>query len=173
MEFFNYQVLKTLHIISFVSWFAALFYFPRLLICFVEAESHSDSDRVVLQKQFLVMMRRLWFGIAVPSMIATLIFGFSLFIKLTLFKSGWMHTKFLFVFLLVGYHHYLGSLWKKAKKGLLLPSSKSLRIINEFATLFLIIIVALAVFKAYFSWVVFLPIILFFSLIVFFVIHRK
>lgn len=153
MEFLlNYNLLKTVHILAVVSWFAGLFYLPRLLVYFVEAQKQTESECKILQTQYLIMMRRLWFGIMMPAMVVTLLAGLGLILTVPVMQFPWMHAKLLFVFLLVGYHHYLGALRKKAMQGVSLPSSFQLRLINELAVLFLMIIVSLVVFKTSFHW---------------------
>ena len=71
----NYLVVKSLHIISVVTWFAGLFYMPRLFVYFAEAETKSEVEKTILQNQFKIMQKRLWYGITWPSSIVVLIFG--------------------------------------------------------------------------------------------------
>lgn len=70
-----YLYLKALHIIFIVTWFAGMFYMPRLFIYNTEANAKPEPERSILQRQFGTMMRRLWFGITWPSAVLTLIFG--------------------------------------------------------------------------------------------------
>src|SRR5690606_4879964 len=84
-----YLYLKALHIIFVVTWFAGLFYMPRLLIYNVEANTQPVAVRTVLQTQFGIMMKRLWYGITWPSAILTLLLGLTV-----LFKGGWFHLLF-------------------------------------------------------------------------------
>jgi len=67
--------IKALHLIFVVTWFAGLFYIVRLFIYHVEAEDQSDDARKILQSQYKLMQRRLWYGITWPSMLGTLVFG--------------------------------------------------------------------------------------------------
>src|SRR4051812_23165206 len=99
-----YLYLKALHIIFIVTWFAGLFYMPRLLVYNTEAETKTGEVKQALRAQYNLMMRRLWFGITWPSAILTLILGLTV-----LFKGGWadnlklhtwLHIKFAFVFFL-------------------------------------------------------------------------
>ncbi|MEN9951582.1 MAG: hypothetical protein RLY85_2334, partial [Bacteroidota bacterium] len=69
------EYIKALHIIFVVTWFAGLFYMPRLFIYNTEANLLADPERSILQKQFAVMLRRLWFGITWPSAVITLLMG--------------------------------------------------------------------------------------------------
>ena len=66
-----YFYLKALHIVFIVTWFAALFYMPRLFVYDIEARLKPEAE--ILLNQFRIMQRRLWFGIAWPSFILTLI----------------------------------------------------------------------------------------------------
>ncbi len=143
--------LKALHIIFVVTWFAGLFYMPRLLIYSTEAADRPESERKVLRDQFAIMMKRLWFGITWPSAIITLIFGLAL-----LFHGGWYRVLFteagtwitikLFLVIgLYGYHFFIHRITKEILRNEFRLSSYSLRIWNEVATVFLIAIVMLAV----------------------------
>ncbi|MDR0792368.1 MAG: CopD family protein, partial [Chitinophagaceae bacterium] len=67
--------IKALHIIFVVTWFAALFYMPRLFIYNTEAQEKTGEAKDALTQQFAKMMKRLWFGIATPSAVLTLILG--------------------------------------------------------------------------------------------------
>ena len=73
-----YEWLKVLHIISFVAWFAGLFYMVRLFIYSVEALDENEPKRTILYDQFLIMQKRLWWIITTPSMIITVFCGFSM-----------------------------------------------------------------------------------------------
>src|SRR5437660_9349628 len=100
-----YGYIKSLHIIFVVTWFSGLFYIVRLFIYATEANDKPEPDRSVLVKQFLVMMRRLWYGITWPSAVLTLIFGlYTLFYgnwNRVLFDEGgrWLLIKLIFVVL--------------------------------------------------------------------------
>ena len=148
-----YFYFKALHIIFVVTWFAGLFYLPRLLIYNVEANEKSHEAKQILQAQYAVMMKRLWYGITWPSAIITLIFGFSLFFNLELThilfkKEGlWMLLKLIFVVGLYCYHYSIHCILKQQLKGNFKYNSIQLRIWNEIATLFLIAIVFLVVVK--------------------------
>src|ERR687891_2340768 len=79
-----YNYLKALHIIFIVTWFAGMFYMPRLFIYNTEAGEKNEVESKVLREQFKLMMKRLWFGITWPSAILTLIFG-----PLVMATGGW------------------------------------------------------------------------------------
>lgn len=148
-----YFYLKALHIIFVVTWFAGLFYMPRLLIYNVEANECVPEAKSILQKQYAIMMKRLWYGITWPSAIITLIFGSSLFIHLNLIqilfqKEGlWILLKLIFVVGLYAYHLSIQVIFKQQIKGQFKYNSTQLRIWNEVATLFLLSIVFLVVVK--------------------------
>src|SRR5512133_2723058 len=71
----QYGYLKAAHIIFVVTWFAGMFYMPRLFIYSTEANEKSEPEKSILQNQFNIMMKRLWYGITWPSAILTLILG--------------------------------------------------------------------------------------------------
>ncbi|RYZ54014.1 MAG: protoporphyrinogen IX oxidase, partial [Chitinophagaceae bacterium] len=70
-----YAYLKALHIIFIVTWFAGMFYIVRLFIYNAEAAEKGEPEKSILQKQFSIMIKRLWLGITWPSAILTLLFG--------------------------------------------------------------------------------------------------
>jgi putative membrane protein len=136
-----------------------MFYIVRLFIYNSEANLKSEPERSILQKQFKVMIRRLWFGITWPSAILTLILGLWVMVnggwdKLLMEPSGkWLLIKLIFVLLLYVYHFTLHSIYKQQAKGIFKYSSNQLRIWNEVATIFLVPIVILATVKSSVSWI--------------------
>ena len=94
--------LKALHLIAVVCWFAALFYLPRLFVYHAMAEDEISRER------FKVMERKLYRGIANPSMMASILLGIALVFtpvgKVLITSGGWFHAKMVFVVLLVIYH---------------------------------------------------------------------
>jgi putative membrane protein len=156
---FMYPYIKAIHIVFIVTWFAGLFYFPRLFIYNTEANEKPAAVKEALQQQFGVMMKRLWYGITWPSAILTLIFGL-----LVLFNGGWnsivftpagkwLLIKLIFVFFLYIYHLTLHKIFKEQLRGIFKYSSQQLRLWNEVATVFLIAIVILATVKESMSFV--------------------
>lgn len=143
----SYPLAKALHIIGFVCWFAGLFYIVRLFIYRVEAQDRSATERDILEAQLAIMSRRLWFGITWPSMILTLVFGFWLLWQYRLWSLPWVHIKLSLIALLVGYHLVTHRIYAQLREGRCQWSSKALRIWNEVATLLLLAIVFVAVFK--------------------------
>ncbi|MBS1916192.1 MAG: CopD family protein [Bacteroidetes bacterium] len=145
--------LKALHIIFVITWFAGIFYMPRLFIYNTEAESKSGEAKKILHEQFEVMMKRLWYGITIPSAILTLILG-----PVVMFNEGWdkllfdepgrwLLIKLIFVLFLYLYFISLHKIFKQQLKGIYKYTSQQLRIWNEVATIFLVAIVMLAVVK--------------------------
>jgi len=154
-----YSYLKALHIIFIVTWFAGMFYIVRLYIYNTEANEKPEPERTILQKQFAIMIRRLWLGITWPSAILTLIFGPWVMFnanwdKLLLDPSGkWLLVKLIFVVFLYAYHFTLHSIYRQEMSGRFKYSSQQLRMWNEVATIFLVPIVMLATVKQTISWV--------------------
>lgn len=148
-----YLYFKATHIIFVVTWFAGLFYMPRLLIYNVEANDKEPLVKQALQVQFAIMMKRLWYGITWPSAILTLILGLSVLFKgswqsVLFHKEGlWLLLKLILVVFLYGYHLYTHRIFKQQLKGIFTLSSQRLRMWNEAATLLLISIVMLVVVK--------------------------
>lgn len=142
----SYLYLKALHIIFVVTWFAGLFYMPRLFIYFTEAQAKPEPEKSILQNQFLIMQRRLWYGITWPSAVLTLIFGPTMW-YLYGATPTWLHLKLAFVLGLYGYHLYCHRLFKQQQNRIISWSSTQLRVWNEVATIFLFAIVFLVILK--------------------------
>jgi putative membrane protein len=151
--------IKSLHIIFIVTWFAGMFYIVRLFIYNAEANGKSEPERTILQKQLLLMSKRLWFGITWPSAVLTLVFGPWVMLSANwdnvLFRpeGRWLLVKLVFVVLLYAYHFSLHSIYKQQAAGIFRYSSQKLRIWNEVATIFLVAIVMLATVKQSMSFV--------------------
>lgn len=141
--------VKALHIIFVVTWFAGLFYMPRLFIYNIEAQEKDEHSRSVLQQQFTVMMKRLWYGITWPSAILNLIFGVWVMYEFGYFSivPTWLWLKLLLVLLLYVYHLSLHYILVQQVKGVFRYTSHQLRMYNEVATVFLVAIVMLVVVK--------------------------
>ncbi|MDD4973777.1 MAG: peptide-methionine (R)-S-oxide reductase MsrB [Bacteriovorax sp.] len=150
----NYLVFKSLHIISVVTWFAGLFYMPRLFVYFAEAETKNPAEKKILQDQFKIMQRRLWYGITWPSAIAVLIFGSILAAQFwPITQYPWLVLKLGFVALLYAYHIFLHAIFKQQQNNNISFSPLALRVINEISTIFLVAIVFLVVLKNVLSMV--------------------
>ena len=135
-----YFYIKAIHIIFIVTWFAGMFYLPRLFIYNTEANVKSEPEKSILQKQFAVMIKRLWLGITWPSAILTLVFGVWMGF---LYGSipQWLWIKLGFVAGLYLYHFSLQIIYTEQEKGIFRFTSQQLRIWNEIATIFLVAIV--------------------------------
>ncbi len=146
----EYLLIKSLHIISIVAWFAGLFYLVRLFVYHTEANDKDALEKEVLQKQYHIMQYRLYKIICNPAMMLTWIFGLVLihFNGWEWYKANiWLHFKIGLVILLTIYHVYCKKIIFKLKEGNLVMSSFKFRLFNEIPTLFLVAIVLLAVFK--------------------------
>lgn len=149
-----YDYIKAIHIIFVVCWMAGLFYIVRLFIYHTEAQQKPEPDRRILSEQFEVMERKLWYIIAVPSMVLTLAAGITMLVMVPAWlHQGWMHIKLTFVLGLIGYHHICQSKIKQMRKGIFKWTSTQLRIWNELATIFLFAIVFLVVLKNSLNWI--------------------
>jgi putative membrane protein len=140
--------LKAAHIIFVVTWFAGLFYMPRLFVYIVEANGKSEPEKSIILKQLKTMASRLWFGITWPSAVVTLGLGTSMVINQPEWLSmGFMHIKLTLVFFLYLYHISLHVILRQLQNDVVKYTSTQMRIWNEVATLFLISIVFLIVLK--------------------------
>jgi len=140
--------LKAVHIIFVVTWFAGLFYMPRLFVYIIEAHQKTEPEKSALLNQLLMMASRLWYGITWPSAIITLGMGAALVINQPQWlQQGFMHIKLSLVFLLYGYHFSLQILLNQLRRGVVRYTSQQIRFWNEVATLFLISIVFIIVLK--------------------------
>ncbi len=147
--------IKALHIIFVVTWFAGLFYIVRLFIYYVEANNEEEDTKAILQKQYKLMSKRLWYGITWPSAILTVFFAaWLLSTNFSYYMSQpWMHIKLIFVLALYIYHFMCQRMYAQLVKNKLSFSSFRLRVFNEVATVFLFAIVFLVVLKSSISWV--------------------
>lgn len=143
----SYLAIKATHIIGFVAWFAGLFYIVRLFIYHTEALARPDEERRILVPQFLLMQRRLWYGITWPAMIVTVSGGLWLAALYGQWQLPWVHLKLASVGVLAVYHLICGRIFRQLRAGNSRWSSHALRIWNEVATLLLIAIVCVAVLK--------------------------
>ena len=141
----GYFVLKTLHIIFMVTWFAGLFYLPRLFVYHAQA----TADDTVGIARFKVMERKLFFGIMTPSAVLTLAFGLWLWLGYGI-TGGWLHAKLALVALLVAFHVYLGFLLRDFARDRNRHGHVFYRWLNEIPVLpLLVVIVWLVVAKPF------------------------
>ncbi len=136
----TYFYVKALHIIFIVTWFAGMFYIPRLFIYNTEANERPEPARSILQQQFGIMIKRLWLGITWPSAILTLIFGTWMGLLYGSMQQ-WLWIKLGFVAGLYAYFFTLQKIYSQQQKGIFKFTSQQLRIWNEIATIFLVAIV--------------------------------
>ena len=138
--------IKAVHIIFIVTWFAGLFYFPRLLVYSAEANAmENDIAKEVLQAQYQLMKKRLLFGITWPSAVITLLLGARLLMIYPL--TNWLIVKLWFVIALYMYHFSLHFIYQQQSRQLYKYSGQQLRVWNEVPTVILFAVVFLAVLK--------------------------
>ena len=134
--------LKALHIIFMVTWFAGLFYLPRLFV--YHAMTEDESTRA----QFRIMERKLYYGIMNPGGVLTVLFGIWLWIGYGIGdQSLWLQLKIGLVIVLVGYHFWCGQLVKRFQKETNVHGHIFYRWFNEFPVLILVGAVLLVVLK--------------------------
>lgn len=137
--------IKALHIIFVVSWFAGLFYLPRIFV------NLAQETELVATERLLGMARRLYRFMTIIA-IPAVVFGLWLYLVYGIGKgpgNGWMHGKLALVVLLIGYHHACGSLLKKFERGVNKRSHVWYRWFNEVPVLLLAAIVILVVVKPF------------------------
>lgn len=139
--------LKALHIIAVVTWFAALFYLPRLFVY----HAMIDSTDTVGRERFKLMERKLYRGIMTPSAIAVLALGvWLLALNHTYYLTqGWMHAKLALVLVLFAYHGLCGRFLRAFAEDRNTRSHVFYRIFNEVPVLILIAIVVLVVVRPF------------------------
>ena len=149
------DILKSLHIIFMVSWFAGLFYIVRLFIYHVEAQEKEGQVRSILSNQFEIMEKKLWWIITTPAMVLTVVLGvWMLVLNWDYYKQApWMHIKLTFVFFLLIYHFICQKIMFQFHQNKFNWTSMKLRLWNEVATLFLVSIVFIVVLKDSFNWI--------------------
>ncbi len=137
--------IKSLHIVFVASWFAGLFYLPRIFVNLAQVDDTATTERLLL------MARRLYRFMTVLA-IPALLLGLWLWLGYGIGKgpgNGWLHAKLAIVVLLVGYHHACGSLLKKFERGANQRSHKWYRWFNEVPVLGLLAAVLLVVIKPF------------------------
>lgn len=143
-------IFKTAHIIFVISWMAGLFYLGRMFVYHREAMDKPEPDRSILIKQISLMENRVYKIIMNPAMTLSWVFGLLMmytygleWVKL----SGWLHVKLVLLIALSGYHQYCKKVISTLGEGKMPMSSTAFRLFNEVPTVFMMAIVALAVFK--------------------------
>ncbi|MDX1278079.1 CopD family protein [Oceanihabitans sediminis] len=152
MEYYNY--IKSLHLIFVITWFAGLFYIPRLFVYQIEASHKPSPDKEILGKQLGLMAKRLWTIITWPSATLAIIFAVWLLILQPVWlQQAWMHVKLFFVGLLIIYHLKTHQFYKELQNGIVTKTSNFMRIWNEGATFILFAVVFLVILKSAFNWI--------------------
>jgi len=134
--------VKALHIAFMVTWFAGLFYLPRLFVY------HADTQDEAGRARFKIMERKLYFGIMTPGALLTIAFGMWLWLGYGI-SGAWLHAKLLLVAVLIGYHLWCGKLVTDFKLDRNRHSHIWYRWFNEFPVLILIAVVILVVVKPF------------------------
>ncbi len=151
-EYYNY--IKSLHLIFVITWFAGLFYIPRLFIYQIEATQKPEPQKSILVEQLKLMTRRLWFIITWPSAILASLFAFwLLFLLPAWLQPDWMLVKLGFVFLLFAYHIKNHFIFKELQNDVVKWSSNQMRLWNEGATIILFAVIFLVVVRDAINWI--------------------
>ncbi|MFT5258158.1 MAG: putative membrane protein [Polaribacter sp.] len=150
----DFLYVKALHIIFVVTWFAGLFYIPRLFIYQTEAETKLEPAKSILQTQFKLMSKRLWYIITWPSAILASVFAFWMLYENPYYlEEPWMLVKLAFVLALYFYHGFCQHIYKNLQKDIIKYSTFRLRIFNEISTIILFAVVFLVTLKSAINWI--------------------
>lgn len=148
-----YPYLKACHLIFVITWFAGLFYIPRLFVYQIEAFHKGAPEKDILGKQLKIMSKRLWYIITWPSAIlATFFAGWLLVLQPFWLSQPWMHVKLGFVVLLIVYHLKTHQFFKQLQNDVVKKTSNFMRIWNEGATFILFAVVFLVILKSAINW---------------------
>jgi putative membrane protein len=134
--------LKAFHIVFVISWFAGLFYLPRLYVYHAAAEDAPSRER------FKVMERKLYRGIMTPTMVLAIGSGLWLWLGFGI-TGGWLHAKVALVALLVAYHFWMGAIRRVFERDANRRSHVYYRWVNELPLVLLVAIVILVVVKPF------------------------
>jgi putative membrane protein len=132
--------IKSLHLVFVISWFAGLFYLPRIFVNLAMETDATSTTRLV------TMARRLYRFMTILAIPAVL---FGIWLMSFGFNGGWLHAKLVLVALVIGYHHACGALLKKFELGKNRRSDRWYRWFNEIPVLLLLAIVILVVVKPF------------------------
>lgn len=134
--------VKAFHIIFVVTWFAGLFYLPRLFVY------HAMTEDAAGRERFEIMERKLYYGIMAPGAVLTIVFGLWLWLGYGI-GGGWLHAKLVLVVALIAYHLWCGKLIKDFKQHRNTRSHVWYRWFNEVPAVILLVVVILAVVKPF------------------------
>lgn len=152
MEYYNY--IKSLHLIFVITWFAGLFYIPRLFVYQIEAFHKPSPEKEILGKQLKLMAKRLWFIITWPSAILASLFAIWLLVlQPAWLQQPWMHVKLAFVGLLFLYQIQTHIYFKQLQNNVVKKTSNFMRLYNEGSTFILFAVVFLVILKSAINWV--------------------
>ncbi|KIA83225.1 hypothetical protein OA84_06660 [Kaistella solincola] len=147
-----YTILKAVHIIFMVSYFAGIFYLVRLFVYYKDTDEFENQKKAILREQYVFMTTRLWNIITVPAGVIMLASGLTLiFLNFGLMKTPWFHLKLTFLLGLAAYHFWC---WKKVLQmkslnGENFPMANiKLRQANEIATFILFLVVFTVILKS-------------------------
>jgi putative membrane protein len=150
----DFLYVKALHIIFVVTWFAGLFYIVRLFIYHVEAEKKETPAKEILQAQYQLMSKRLWYIITWPSAILASFFAIWMLWKNPVYLTlPWMHVKLAFVLALYFYHLACHKIFRELQQNIVKYSTFKLRLFNEIATLILFAVVFLVTLQSAINWI--------------------
>ena len=139
-----YEWVLWFHVISFISWFAVLFYLPRLYVYHAENIDNKGFVEVVKIQEL-----KLFKYIGVPSMWATVISGGALIVMGGWMSAPWLHAKLFFIVLLLVYFYSMEKYRKEFAEDRCTKSGKFFRVYNEVPTLLMLLIVAMVVLKPF------------------------
>lgn len=152
IEYYNY--LKALHLIFVITWFAGLFYIPRLFVYHIEAAQKPEPERSILTSQLQLMTRRLWYIITWPSAVLASLFAFwLLFLMPFWLQQDWMMVKLIFVALLYAYHYKCHLIFKDLQNDKVKWSSNKMRLWNEGSTIILFAVIFLVILRSAIDWI--------------------
>lgn len=138
-------IIKSLHVIGVIAWYAGLFYIFRLYVYHVENQHKSEITSILE-----IMERRLYRYIMTPAMVFSFVMGVAMLVMNPgLLVFWWIRIKLFVLAFLFGYHFYSGHVRKEFAKKNFFLSSKQCRLINEVPTLILLIIIPLAIMKPF------------------------
>jgi len=149
-----YDYIKSFHLIFIITWFAGLFYIPRLFVYQIEAFHKPSPDKEILGNQLKIMAKRLWTIITWPSAVLAIFFAIWLIILRSVYlEQSWMHVKLAFVMLLFIYHYKTHIYYKQLQRDEVKVTSNFMRIWNEGATFILFAVVFLVILKNSINWI--------------------
>ena len=149
-----YQYIKALHLIFVITWFAGLFYIPRLFVYQIESNDKPSPEKEILCDLLKLMTKRLWFIITWPSAILATLFAIWLMILMpNLLKESWMIVKLVFVVLLMVYHLKTHQIFNQLQKDNIRYTSNFMRIWNEGSTVILFSVVFLVILRNGIDWI--------------------